>query len=534
MKRRRQSLKHFLIAFFALLSSCQKENDRPQWDLEVTGPLITANIGINQLIADSLTSTDPNGKIRLVFDETVGNLENDSLYRIPDTTLYSIFTWGLFNFTVNPGTPFYSNNKDIVLGVSGAQLTKAIIESGYIRLQIKNTLPSKVLFTYSIPEARKNGVSLVLNREVNAGSISSPSYLTEDIDFSGYTLNLTGANGTRVNSIAYNVLATSDPDGTPFQVNQGDTMVNLTTTMVDIVPSYVKGYLGQRTSTQNNSDDIGLGNLFDSGLLLLDSAKLQLDFANYIGADILGYISGIRSVNARTGIVVPLTAPSILNRNITLNRASENPGGNPPVYETYQRFVIDQSNSNITSFVENLPDFLETDIQLQLNPLGNISGSNDFVFRDKLVSTRYRLDIPMRMAATALALVDTQELSIDNLTNLDPIGDATFTVIGENGFPADIRLQLYLLNDQHQLTDSLLVPDLFPAAVTGTDFVVIAPTTTSITIPVDAARKNRILSSSYMVIKASFTTVSNPDFVDFYESYRFKFKLTADGIYSVR
>ena len=83
-----------------------KENDRPQWDVEVAGPLLFADIGINQLLADSLTQADADGAIRVVYEETVDNLELDSIYTIPDTSIQTLYIWSVFPYLVQPNTPF--------------------------------------------------------------------------------------------------------------------------------------------------------------------------------------------------------------------------------------------------------------------------------------------------------------------------------------------------------------------------------------------------------------------------------------------
>lgn len=533
-----KSFTHILSLLFCLLLlgfiGCKKEADDPQWDIEVLGPVLQATIGIDQLIADSLTSTDADGNVRVVYEGSLDNIAADSVYSIPDTALQTIYTWPFFPVTINPNTPFFTNNKNLVLNVKGAQLTRATIRSGIIRLTAKNTLPTRVYFTYTVPEARKNGQSLSLARSVAAGSVANPSFFTEDVDLSGYQLNLTGSANNLVNTIAYNVIARSDSAGPAFPVVQGDTMVNLTTTLLGVTPSYVRGYLGQTIINENGTTDVGIGSIFQSGQLVLDSAKLSLTVTNSIGADLQAYISGLTSINNRTGNTVSLQASSVLQRNIDLNRAAETGNPSDPIRSTTHVILLDNSNSNLPTFLSNLPDKIGTDVRLSLNPLGNISGSNDFVYENRLITTATRLEIPLRLSMSSLTLLDTQDLSIANLTNLDPVGPATFTLVAENGFPIDLRLQLYTLNDQQQVTDSLLLQDLIVAGITDINNNVVSSSKTRISIPVDAARKSRILSATSMIVKAVFTTVNQPQVLYLKENYKLQLKLVADGTYSIR
>lgn len=406
-----------MICFVITLSHCVKENDSPRWDVEILGPVFQASLGINQLVKDSLLVHDDGGRVRLVYEGQWNDFTTDSVYVIPDTSINTLYVWPFFPLTIAPNTPFYTNNKDLVLNVRGAQLTEAIILSGKIRVTARNILPTKINFVYSVPEARKNGVSLSLQRSVGPGSSSSPGFFSEDIDFTGYTLNLTGALNNTVNTIAYNVVARTDSTGNSIQVVQGDTMVNLTTTLLSLTPQYVRGYLGQKDILENSALLNGIGNVFDGGELFLDSASLDLDIENRIGADLQAYIFGMNSVNTRTGLSVPLAANSVLARNLDISRGVETGIAGDPVRPSHLPLRLDASNSNISQFLQNLPDRIESDWRIRLNPLGNISGSNDFVYRDQLITAKTRLEIPFRLAMNQLSLRDTLELSESGRTS---------------------------------------------------------------------------------------------------------------------
>ncbi|MBL0136902.1 MAG: hypothetical protein IPP86_00010 [Bacteroidetes bacterium] len=138
--------KHSSLYFSFLLFlqfSCKKENDRPQWDVAVTGPILKARLSIDQLIADSLQQINPDGSVSIFYSSDVFKLDPDSLFKIPDTTLKTLNIWQFIPYPVQPNTPFYSVNNNIRLGISGPQLTEVLIRSGKIRLEIRNTLPTK-------------------------------------------------------------------------------------------------------------------------------------------------------------------------------------------------------------------------------------------------------------------------------------------------------------------------------------------------------------------------------------------------------
>lgn len=312
-------------------------------------------------------------------------------------------------------------------------------------------------------------------------------------------------------------------------------MINLESTLLSIEPSYAKGYLGQTSVNLSDYANVGLGNIIRDGTVELDSAMLRLDVINSIGADASAIIANLEATNNRTGTTIPLTAPGILNTRLNINRASESGNASDPVRPTTLSLSLDRSNSNLVDLLENIPDRLDYNLDLSLNPLGNVSGSNDFVYSDRLVASRLRLELPLRFAANQILLADTLDLTADNLTNLDPVGPAIVTMVAENGFPLNIELQFFLIDENGTVTDSLLQQgNLIPSAYVDGAMNVVASRSTRLEIPVEAERKSRLQSARKIGIRGRFTTPAYPVLVQFYEHYRLRIKLVAEGTYSIR
>lgn len=526
--------KLFLLFVLWSFIGCKKEHDRPQWDIEILGPLLQASIGMAQLVGDSSIITNSDGAQILNYDTLISAFEIDSIYEIADTTIPTVVIFPAFPSPINPNTPFYSNNNTINLGVGDLQLKQAIIQSGKIRLSIKNTLKSKIFFTYTIPRAKKDGLAFTVNASVDSGSTSDPKFFTGEYDFTGYDIDLTGVTGNLTNSITYNVEARSDPNGVVFNVAALDTMVNLKTTLVDISPSFVKGYLGQANTHDLRIENIGVGGLIKNGTILLDSVKMNLDIINYIGADAQANISFMRSVNNRTGNTVNLNASSAINHYLNINRAYIDPSLSDSLVPTVYSIQLDRNNSNFKSLLENIPDKIEYDIDLNINPLGNISGSNDFVFSNRLLDTRLQIQMPLSFGLNQLVLADTLPFSINNATNFDPVGPITLTLIADNGFPFDMNLQLFLIDSTQSIVDSLLIPDYIVAAPYDAAYRATGISRSIIPIQFDESRKKKLLSVKNVGVKIRFNTPDYPQLIQFYSNYRIDIKLVADGTYSIR
>ena len=524
----------FLFVSILIIAACKKENDNPQWDVAVLGPLLHATLTMEQMIGDTSIAESADGAQILDFDTIISDFGVDSIYQIADTSFKTINLSPGFPLTIQPGQSFIPNSNIISLGVGGLNLRRAIISKGKIRLEIKNTLRSKVDFTYSIPLAKKNGQSLTIFATVDSGSTSDPKYLTRDIDFAGYDLDLTGSNGNHFNRIEYLIEANAHSPGFPFVVPANDTLVNLKTSLIGISPSFVLGYLGQQSSNESTIRNIGIGGLIKSGTVLIDSVKLKLDIINYIGADAQLYVNSLTSLNNRTGTSLNLNAPAYIQHSLNINRASRDTNLPDPVIPSHYPIVLDNSNSNIRDLIENIPDKITYDLDLSLNPLGNISGNNDFIYSDRLISTRIGIVMPLRFAFNQLLLADTLPFTINNTTDFDPIGDAILSLIADNGFPIDLNVQLFLVDTFGTVTDSLLIPDLIAGAPYDANYRATGMQRTIVKIPIDAERKNRLLGVKQVGLRIKFNTPDYPQPIQFYSDYKLEIKIVADGIYSIR
>lgn len=524
----------FTLLLIVFLSNCKKENDRPQWDVQVLGPLLHAQLGIGQLIGDTSITTTSDGAQILDIDTTFSDFNLDSIYQVNDTTIPTYVRWLAFPSNINPNTPFYSNNNQIALALGPVKLKMATIGSGKIRLEIKNTLHSKVKFVYTIPGALKNGIPFSVTATVDSGSIADPKYFTNEYDFSGYDVNLTGPTGVYYNTVTYNVEARSDSAGYPFSVGGLDTLVNLKTTLISIKPYFVLGYLGQAETNTNGERNTKLGTLIKSGTIKLDSVEMKFDFINYIGADEQAFITSIQSTNNRTGNTVGLLAPTVLQHYLNINRATRNALLTDPVSPSFYSLILNKNNSNIKDLLENIPDNIRYDLKLNLNPLGNISGNNDFVYSDRTIDFRLQIKMPLRFALNQLVLVDTLDFSISNATDFDPIGKSTMTLVAENGFPFDLNAQLFLLDSTLSIIDSLFLPDYIQSAPYDINYRSTGVTRTQILIPIDADRKKRLLSVKRVGIRIKFNTPDFPQLIQMYSDYKLDLKLIADGLYSIR
>jgi hypothetical protein len=142
--------------------------------------------------------------------------------------------------------------------------------------------------------------------------------------------------------------------------------------------------------------------------------------------------------------------------------------------------------------------------------------------------------MPLSFALNQLMLTDTVPFTISSATNFDPVGDTKLTMYAVNGFPFDLNMQLFLLDSNRSVVDSLFVPDLIAAAPVNSFYRATGTTTTIIEIPVDETRKEKLINVKHVGIRMKFNTPDYPQLIQMYSDYKLNLKLVADGIYSIR
>ena len=506
-----------LLIFFA----CKKENQSPYWDMEFIGPVAHGNLTIENFINDTLLLENPlDSSLRLYFEQNLTAVDFDTLYDFNDTSIVSVFAPG-FNFTANPGMIFYSQTEDFELSVSnGIALNLAQIKQGQIYLKISSDIDERTVATFTIPKAKLNGVSLTVTEEIPANG--SKSLI---LDLSGYDLDLTGASGTEVNTISFLTQGKIADDGQATPINALDKFV-ISATFQDVQPAYLHGYFGQHNiDASANEEKINFFNKITSGNLQIEDVNVNLSIENAIGTDVQFNIGQLTAINSRTNTQVSLSH-SLIGSTVNINRAIET-NGNPPVQSMIKNYVIDINNSNIKNFIETLPDKISFDMQLKVNPMGNISGNNDFFYDGYSFNTILTFDMPLSFIATGLTLIDTLNLNL-NLKNQSYVNNGKFILNYENFFPYRTKFELILLDSLYQTIGTLYNNEEINAGILNTNYKVVQASSGSVYFTINEETGKNLPDAKYVLLKAVFNTSDQNNYQAIYSNYYLNIELIAD------
>jgi hypothetical protein len=277
-----------------------------------------------------------------------------------------------------------------------------------------------------------------------------------------------------------------------------------------------------------DSENLSLFENLSAGNFQLEKVHLTLEVENNIGADAEAVVSSFVSVNSRTGVNVAMTGP-VINNPIAITRASDQ-NGQLPVTPTYTTVQMDETNSNATAFIGNLPDQVSYEMQVTTDPQGNVSMWHDFVHDDYLMNFNLNVEVPLSFIAGDLELEDTFEFKLDE-KDIDRIRDGTLTLIADNGFPLEAAVSLYTLDGSQQVTGSLFTGALLAAAPVDANQKVKEKKRSKITVPISEQMIQTLFDTPFMLIRVKFNTRPDNTFLKIYSDYTIDFSLTGDFNY---
>jgi hypothetical protein len=466
--------------------------------------LITDLIGIEELIGDSIFTTDTFGNYQIEFSRELYKLELQGLVGIPDTSTVSEFKT---NFTINipPGFTFINQVEENTFLLDDAELERVKVQSGRFEVRLENPFETKVLFKLTLPDITIDGVVYSVLVEAPAGSLSSPTIIDYSFSLSQADLKLTGISGNEVSTIQSIIEVKSDPNGPSVQSTPNH-ITKVTTSFKEIVLDYAQGYFGQQKKSDTLTSKIDLFKNIESGLIDFPNSQLKIELRN--SAKVIGKIN-ITSISGKNknGTIIQLQS-TILNVNRNINSAVGSYGNYTQSVLSYD---FNSQNSNLEQFLENLVSELTIAYTYELNPYGNISGSFDEVFGNEIFSIHADFKMPLNIGLDELVLGDTVSLNFgNNLERISKFESFEIVFTGTNSFLLDGELSFYFLDEKSSLLIEKVNSIRFPSGNSGANSTGVLPFSNfNSTVTFNAFDIRNLIKAKKVVIKAKLNTSTN-------------------------
>lgn len=408
------------------------------------------------------------------------------------------------------------------------KLKEASISKGFLEIEVISTVDQKSYFTYTIPNATKNGIPF--KKEMTVPPAPKGESITKSFTyaFDNYQFDLTGRKTQDTINSFYNEL-TGQIDSTGEHVFLSlDDSVKVNVEMQDIKPAYVRGYLGKRnirigpgTSSFSGPD------YFNMDSLSIKGAELTLTIENEMG------IKGDLDFND----IIATNTQTHQNKHLDLS-SLPNPARIPkatddPLTSNTTKFQLNDSNANISEVMAINPDQFKYDMNIQLNPEGANGQFSNFVYANHMLDASIQTYIPLNIQANQLLLKDTIPFNNGNIKRPEDLREGTLKFIVTNEFPLKIDLTLYFSDKNKYIVDTLEAQQTIKAAPVNQNLEVKQPAKSTLRFFVKEERLPNIIQAEHVIIEARFETKPENKHLQLFDNYSIDIKCVGDFSYQI-
>lgn len=505
-----------LLLLIATGTGCKK-GDPLSWDVEVSGPLMKTRLDLTDIIPDTILKGDCQNLAWLDFSQEVYRLSASSLVEVDQQIATSKYAIPV-TVTMQPGQSFITSNEDALFQFEGAEIRTIVLDTGVVALKLTNPLTEPVECTWSLPKSDNGSGYFQTTTLIPAASGGNPGTVEMDVDLSGYRLSLTGKNNNSINRLQIRIDTKIAPNANPVLVKPSDTL-RVEATFREFSLKEAWGYFGRHSvSTGKKIVPIRTFSGFTDGSITIDTASGTITVVNGIGMDIMMKFTSLVIRNTEKQLELVVTDPFV-GKPVQMSRAAFNPSTGEALPTTYHfRF----SKASMKAMLEMLPDEMEYEMEMETNPLGNVSFGNDFILAESPLTAGISLQMPFAFLAENLSLQSTAGIGFSS----PEIHEATLYLIADNYFPFDATLSLTMLDN-----DGIAIDSVKPAGIVASGNLIqpdlLLPVRTVIPFVCNAERLGKLRKSRKIVLDIALDTRPSGTVVQFKTDYHMTVILTA-------
>lgn len=522
--------KLFLFLFvFAFFYSCRKATTA-NWDVDLVLPVTNSKLNVSNFVGDTILKPDNTGLFHFILNSELAAVKLDSLLKLPDTTVINSFPWPLNDYTLTPGqlVPLINAPNETKFDLpNGIQLKRIDIRKSILSVKFSNTISQPVDIIFSLPNISKNGQQLLIKETVPTGTNS----LVKSYDLAGYTINMQGANGKVFNTIVQNFSLNINPNAATTVVKFGQGL-SMQVGYTDVIPEYIEGYFGQQTIVlPSDTNRIDFFKDFSAANFMLSEANIKFSVVNEIGADFSGSIQKLSSFNS-------LQKKNVVLNNTQLNRMNINAARkiNTSINASTLAVTFNTLNSNATAFISNFPDKLSYMGTVNINPIAEVKNYGQFAYYNTGIRLIADIDIPLRFTANYFSLINETKINYSEVKQLNDFNYGNFVITATNSFPFAAHMQAYLLNENKQIIDSLLLPgsNTIGYGQLDNNNMVVKEALSVINVPFNRNKIKNLQAARYVLTKAKVILPPNPPEIKIYENYKLDIGIVAELNYNAK
>lgn len=442
------------------MHSCIKEQfdpDKLDLSLEfspgVALPLGYVHYELEKLLEDSAESKtvqiDNDGFITIVYSQELISFKAGEFITIPDVS----FSSSVPNSSPLPIDLSLITDSDpikdstlISMNLDGpdySEIDSIHVDSMTLTITISTTNDLDGNLEITSPGIIKNGKTLQIRVPLDRVDPLS-------VNLEGYTIILSH-NPPDENQLEFKYTITLNPStGT---IPAGGTILDIGMQIEDTDYSAIFGYMGQYTiNTDARSVAIDFFDNIIQGTFHFAGPELKLSFDNSYGLPIQIILEDF-AVITKDNTRIPITGRGV--PSATSPKEMNYPGFSQVGESVKDSIVLDVTNTNLFDVLEQSPSSLTYGVEGMMNPKGN--DHTNFITKDSEYKVRADLSLPLNGYADFMLMVDTLNFNFESFYDNPPeeIQRLAFRINAINGFPVNINMQGYFMDENFTVLDSM-------------------------------------------------------------------------------
>ncbi len=507
---------HLIILFVIVILSCKKNDTTTSWNANYNLPISSGNIGLLDFLDSNkiYESADSSHLIyrdtRTVFELNQEDFLSDLEFTFEDTIDIPSLIFGV-PFQAGFSIPYtFTENKQF--GFSDMELTSISFKTLQIEYTIRTNVEGAIDFEFSLPNIYDATNNIVTQTILVPGNSAGNSSVTGNINLENSLLVLTGANGNSFNEMTTEFQLGSSSTNTSDLVLTSESEVIIDIKLKNLSIKKAIGYLGKINLDSQEEFNLTIMDQISAKNINIGPPQLSLNIINGVGVDAqlkLKEISFSKNNNQ-----LSMSHP-IINNTININRALDLGWD----FQTSNYTIdIDSTNSNIQSIVSLLPNKVNTEYELSTNPLGNVSGHNDFYNSNQPLQVNLDIELPLLINVDSLLFLE--NISVEIPSNINLKSGVLFFEF-QNGFPFEVCAEIKITNGNI----IGLNPTCIQAGITDANGEVTNFSTSSHTINIDDSDIADLTNSKQLELKLSISSPSTNLNYAIDDSHQFIFKI---------
>ena len=507
---------YILILIVIVITNCNKNNTSTSWNANYNLPISSGNVGLFDFL-DSNKIYESIDSSHLIFKDskTVYELNqedflNELEFNFTDTMDIPSLIYGI---PFEPGFNIpYTFNENKQFTFSDMELTSISFNTLQIEYTIRSNVEGAIDFEFTFPNIYDNNNNIISETILVPNHSSGNSTVTGYFDLENSRMDLTGTNGNSFNEMMteFKLGASITNDSDLILTSSSEVIVDIKLKNLSINKAI--GYLGKININTEQEIDISIMDQVSAKNISIGPPNLSLNISNGVGVDAQLKLKEITF--SKNNNQVNITHP-IINNTININRALDLGWD----FQTSNYTIeIDSGNSNIQSIISLLPNKVSSEYELMTNPLGNISGHNDFYNYNQPLQVNLDIELPLLVTIDSLVLIENIPLELPSDITLKD-GEIFFEF--QNGFPFEICAEIKVVNGNN----IGLNPTCIQSGITNINGEVIHPSSNYHIIEINENDMNDLAISKQLELKLSISNPDNNINYPILNSHKFNFKI---------